>query len=527
MIPLSRDSEITGARWLRASSASADVPPFGIVKLTAQSIGMVYTAEQPTADGEWVVVAGPHGIQGETVGVVTSDFPALAAYDPDDGTPAVGEIWGAGVGTYLLKKGRAGFRIAGDPDTETEIVSVERDLTGVTASFGGAYCAEISIDSTIVPNPYVSVIACHTFTRGRYLIFGKAYGTASVRTPTNDWAPNLTLCLSTSSTFCDGFSGVGGVGVDPRWLIASFKVDPISGYMATTSIGHSSVVFQAAEFEEDTKVYLLAVHNGAGADANCYYSAFGTISALTIATVQDYYEACDECGSGSGSGGSPPPPPPCTQTITQLGTAVAGATYAGTATATISGVTIAAGEVLVVTFATSVNAGTAGVPTVEWMSSSWGSIGWKRTSDNKHRVQTYITDETGTDDIVVSYPASATSTLVEVIVSAAKVSNSTLSGGSIVQAAGTSSVPASGAGSTHYACAHAIGFIFQSHTSAVSDGTWTNSFNSLSATAGSSFPNTKLQVGYRVLTSVTSVNAALSAPSSAYWAACVGDVSNV
>jgi hypothetical protein len=124
MLPLSFTSELTGPRWLAATCA-ADVPPFGLVRVTGQGPTGVYTVAQPDADGQAVWAAGALGLSAGKVGVVTADWPAYAAYDTAN-TPAVGATWGAAAGSWKLTKDNEGFRVAGSPDTAGEIVAVER-----------------------------------------------------------------------------------------------------------------------------------------------------------------------------------------------------------------------------------------------------------------------------------------------------------------------------------------------------------------------------------------------------------------
>lgn len=128
MEPLSVDALVTAARWLRATnSAGETVPAHALVKPVGSDTADVYEADKPDADGQFVFVWGIQETPDGFVGAMTNDFPAYALYDAADGVPAVGETWGAGSGTFKLKKGKAGFRIVGDPDTTLEIVPVVRD----------------------------------------------------------------------------------------------------------------------------------------------------------------------------------------------------------------------------------------------------------------------------------------------------------------------------------------------------------------------------------------------------------------
>lgn len=127
MQPLSPDAQFTAPRWLPVENTGGEaVPSFGLVKVTGSGTNGVYEGGKPDGDGQHVWVCGYGGIDAGNVGVVTNDFPAYALYESGDGTPAVGETWGAGNGSWKLRKDEAGFRICGDPDATTGIVPVER-----------------------------------------------------------------------------------------------------------------------------------------------------------------------------------------------------------------------------------------------------------------------------------------------------------------------------------------------------------------------------------------------------------------
>ena len=128
--------DVTQARWLIGSNDSgSEIPAFSLVKVTATDAQGRFEVEQPTVDGEAVYVVGSLPIpaadsDGDGIGAITGDWPVWAKYDSGDGTPAIGETWGAESGTWKLKKNQPGFRIVGDPDTTDEIVQVESVSTG-------------------------------------------------------------------------------------------------------------------------------------------------------------------------------------------------------------------------------------------------------------------------------------------------------------------------------------------------------------------------------------------------------------
>lgn len=123
---------MTQARWLVGANAdTAEIPAYSLVKVTSTDTEGRFSVQQPDTNGESVYVVGSLPIpaadeNGDGIGAVTCDWPAWAKYESSDGTPAIGEIWGAGAGSWLLRKGQPGFLIVSDPDTTDEIVRVER-----------------------------------------------------------------------------------------------------------------------------------------------------------------------------------------------------------------------------------------------------------------------------------------------------------------------------------------------------------------------------------------------------------------
>jgi hypothetical protein len=120
-----RDS-LAAVRWLAMKNGSAEeVPAHAAVVVSSSGDNGEFTIAKPTVDGEKVWLAGPAPVLAGDYGTATNDYPAWAYYDSADGTPAVGETWGAGAGTWKLKKGMVGFRICGTPDATLGIVPVE------------------------------------------------------------------------------------------------------------------------------------------------------------------------------------------------------------------------------------------------------------------------------------------------------------------------------------------------------------------------------------------------------------------
>lgn len=115
-------------RFLEGSNgAGEEIPLYSCVRVTAfdPNTGM-FSLAKPDTDGQFVFLTDKTSIASGSNGVFSDSFPMLANYDSADGTPAIGEAWGAGAGTFKLKKGKAGFVIAGDPNTADETVPVRR-----------------------------------------------------------------------------------------------------------------------------------------------------------------------------------------------------------------------------------------------------------------------------------------------------------------------------------------------------------------------------------------------------------------
>lgn len=131
----------TSARWVRVLNtdpSQLDIPAYGIVEIAGDSDqNGVFPVTMPTSDGSKMVLilAGGNLPYGST-GQASWASPIPCRYDPNDGTPVTGEIWGPALGTWLLRKGKSGFRIFGTP--VNNVVNVVRDPTAVPA-YGSGY----------------------------------------------------------------------------------------------------------------------------------------------------------------------------------------------------------------------------------------------------------------------------------------------------------------------------------------------------------------------------------------------------
>lgn len=101
-----RSTPLEAIRWLVAknNSSSEEIPAFGLVRVVSCDSEGILTVAQPNANSQDVYVNGPVPIPASGYGAVTRDHPVYALYETSDGTPALGEAWGAANGSYKLRK---------------------------------------------------------------------------------------------------------------------------------------------------------------------------------------------------------------------------------------------------------------------------------------------------------------------------------------------------------------------------------------------------------------------------------------
>src|SRR5262245_5062848 len=105
-----RRNELNQVRMVRAknNSSSLTIPAYGLVRVVSVDTTGLVTVDRPNVSGEGVMVTSSQPIQPSGYGAVTRDWPTYALYESGDGTPATGESWGAGNGTYKLRKNVGG-----------------------------------------------------------------------------------------------------------------------------------------------------------------------------------------------------------------------------------------------------------------------------------------------------------------------------------------------------------------------------------------------------------------------------------
>jgi len=142
-------------RPAKNNSGSIQVPAFGLVSMSGYSTRderTILVAERPGITGFVYAANGPQPMDGSLAeggnpyGMVTFDWPAWVKYDPGDGAPVAGEIWGPKNGQYTLSKSEHGFMIIGSPDTDNEIVLVSPIEVGPSLQFGSSFHASTASD---------------------------------------------------------------------------------------------------------------------------------------------------------------------------------------------------------------------------------------------------------------------------------------------------------------------------------------------------------------------------------------------
>ncbi len=111
-------NQVAQIRWLDFVNGSGQtVPAFAAIQVTGADKSGLLTCAQPVANGCDVLINGPLPVSSGGRGVCTWDTPNWVLYDPNTGTPAQGQAWGAMAGSWLLGKGFAGFICYGGSGT--------------------------------------------------------------------------------------------------------------------------------------------------------------------------------------------------------------------------------------------------------------------------------------------------------------------------------------------------------------------------------------------------------------------------
>lgn len=112
--------------WFPAKNISGEeIPTYGLVRVTGVTSDGQLEVQKPNTDGQDVWIAGDGAFINGGFSAITRQA-MYARYETADGTPANGETWGAGNGSFKLRKGNSGFTVIGNPVNETVLVAPER-----------------------------------------------------------------------------------------------------------------------------------------------------------------------------------------------------------------------------------------------------------------------------------------------------------------------------------------------------------------------------------------------------------------
>jgi hypothetical protein len=119
-------------RWLPVSNQSGVIiPAFALMRVTGMDTDGNFTVAQPNTNGQInILVNGPWAIPIGGNGQGHCITPCCALYETaDQATPAFGDTWGAGSGSWKLRKGNAGATIVGVGADGGGLVSVAHSFS--------------------------------------------------------------------------------------------------------------------------------------------------------------------------------------------------------------------------------------------------------------------------------------------------------------------------------------------------------------------------------------------------------------
>ncbi len=189
-----------GVRMIEVfSQANDDLPGGCLLRVLGQDADGVLLVSTPTVDNEvGLLVNFPHTIPAGGYGQAHQQFPASVLYEAGEGTPAVGDEWGAKAGDPKLHPRQSGYVVKAVGATEYVVVEP------TTSAVGGLPDVRLSDSSVDVPNVTRLEFNVANFTEFRVAVGDALIGLRAVTMPvvTN-------VCL-----IKDGGGNITGINVE-------------------------------------------------------------------------------------------------------------------------------------------------------------------------------------------------------------------------------------------------------------------------------------------------------------------------
>lgn len=194
------DSYMNRIRWLDVVNTTNENAPGGaLLRITGMTDDGVYQVAKPSADNQGqLLINGPIALLAGDQGIAAFETPFPAVYESGDGTPAIGETWGAKSGEWKLRKGYTGFVILSttngnglvDVVRYTAPTSPPPPLTtgNSTGAISGSTASGVSTATLNANNDTGFGIRGDTPTRQGYLIAASTTQMGAVTTTSQEFA---------------------------------------------------------------------------------------------------------------------------------------------------------------------------------------------------------------------------------------------------------------------------------------------------------------------------------------------------
>ncbi len=180
-----------GIRVLEVFNATAnDLPGFALLRITGEDADGALTVGVPNADSQTgLLVNFPSVLPAGGYGQAHQDFPASVLFESGEGTPVVGQEWGAKAGDCKLHPGKKGYLIKAVGTTEYATVM---PTTGGGTTGDGPPCTGGVI--TVITN------ICPIF---QTINFGGSVGSHQIQVGTSVEYSTIDTCTgAVTATFC-------------------------------------------------------------------------------------------------------------------------------------------------------------------------------------------------------------------------------------------------------------------------------------------------------------------------------------